>query len=109
LAWFQRHGEYVIFFARMVPIVRSLISVPAGLASMHIGRFTLYTALGTGLWSFVLAFAGRMLGAQWELVAEFIDQYQTLVLITAVVAVVGFFAVRLWKRRPHQHMQHNEH
>ena len=98
LSWFQRYGEYVIFFGRMVPIVRSLISVPAGLANMHIGRFTLLTAIGTGLWSFLLALAGRLLGAQWQLVAEFIDRYETVVIIAAVLAVVVFLYVR-WRQR----------
>ncbi|MGC9469047.1 MAG: DedA family protein [Anaerolineae bacterium] len=99
LSWFDRWGEYVIFFGRMVPIVRSLISVPAGLASMHVGRFSLYTAIGTALWSFLLAYAGRLLGAQWSLVAEFIDRYETLVIIAVVLAAVYFFVNRFRKRR----------
>jgi membrane protein DedA with SNARE-associated domain len=99
LAWFDKYDEYVIFFGRMVPIVRSLISVPAGLANMHIGKFTIYTAVGTALWSFVLAFAGRMLGENWGLVAEFIDQYEHLVIFLGVVAVVVFFVNRLIKMR----------
>ena len=97
LKWFNRYGEYVIFFGRMVPIVRSLISVPAGLASMHLGRFTFYTALGTALWSFLLAFAGRMLGSRWELVAEIIDRYETVVILLVVVAVLAFIYMR-WQQ-----------
>ena len=99
LSWFDKYDEYVIFFGRMVPIVRSLISVPAGLANMHIGKFTIYTAVGTALWSFILAFAGRMLGENWNMVADFIDQYEHLVLILGAVAVVAFFANRLIKLR----------
>ena len=99
LSWFDKYDEYVIFFGRMVPIVRSLISVPAGLANMHIGKFTIYTAVGTALWSFILAFAGRMLGENWSMVADFIDQYEHLVLILGAVAVVAFFANRLIKLR----------
>jgi len=98
LAWFDRYGEYVIFFGRMIPIVRSLISVPAGLASMNVLRFTVLTAIGTALWSFLLAFAGRLLGTQWSLVADFVDRYQTAVIVLAVLAVVAFFVVRLRKR-----------
>ncbi|MGC9521608.1 MAG: DedA family protein [Anaerolineae bacterium] len=101
LAWFERYDEYVVFFARMVPIVRSLISVPAGLAEMHVGRFALYTAVGTALWSFVLAFAGRLLGAQWALVAEFIDRYQNLVIVVTLLAVIYFFVNR-WRQRHHR-------
>ncbi len=94
LTWFERYDEYVIFFGRMVPIIRSLISVPAGLANMNIGKFTFYTAIGTALWSFLLAFAGRLLGSQWHLVAEIIDRYQTLVIVVGVLAVVIFFISR---------------
>jgi membrane protein DedA with SNARE-associated domain len=99
LKWFDKYDEYVIFFGRMVPIVRSLISVPAGLANMHIGKFTIYTAVGTALWSFILAFAGRMLGENWSMVADFIDQYEHLVLIVGALAVVVFFVNRVIKMR----------
>ncbi len=98
LAWFERYGEYVIFFGRMVPIVRSLISVPAGLANMNLVHFSVLTAIGTALWSFVLALAGRLLGAQWTLVAEFIDRYETLVIIAAVLGVAYFFFMRVRKQ-----------
>ena len=99
LAWFDRYGEYVIFFGRMVPIVRSLISVPAGLARMNIARFAFYTAIGTALWSFALALAGRLLGQSWHQVTDFIGRYENLVLVGLGLAVVVFIAHRLWKRR----------
>ncbi len=99
LEWFARYDEYVIFFGRMVPIVRSLISVPAGLASMNMVRFSIYTAVGTALWSFLLAFAGRLLGQQWHMVTDLVSKYEHFVLIAGVLVVVGFFAYRLYKRR----------
>jgi membrane protein DedA with SNARE-associated domain len=99
LAWFARFGEYVIFFGRMVPIVRSLISVPAGLSKMNIPRFTFYTALGTALWSFLLAFAGRLLGENWHFVSDFVNQYQNLVIVVSVLVIIGFFGYRFWQRR----------
>ena len=99
LKWFERYGEYVIFFGRIVPVVRSVISIPAGLAHMDLVRFTLYTALGTALWSFVLALAGRLLGQNWPLVTTFIDRYQHLVLVVLGVALVVFAANRLMRRR----------
>jgi len=99
LAWFARFGEYVIFFGRMVPIVRSLISVPAGLAKMNIPRFAFYTALGTALWSFLLAFAGRLLGESWPIVSDIINQYEHAVYVIVAVAIVGFFGYRFWQRR----------
>lgn len=99
LVWFGRYGEYVIFFGRMVPIVRSLISVPAGLAKMNLLRYSIYTVIGTALWSFLLTFAGRLLGESWPVVSDIIDQYEHLVLVLGVLAVVGFFGYRLWQMR----------
>jgi membrane protein DedA with SNARE-associated domain len=99
LEWFGHYGEYVIFFGRMVPIVRSVISVPAGLASMNLMRFSLYTAVGTALWSFILAFAGRLLGQNWPRVTEFVGNYEHLVLIAAVLLLLAFVLNRLWRRR----------
>lgn len=98
LSWFHRYGEPVIFFGRMVPIVRSLVSIPAGIAEMKLGRFGLYTAIGTGLWSFVLALAGYLLGHSWPVVSEWISRYEKVVLGLVVVVVVAFIARRLWQR-----------
>ncbi len=97
LAWFGRYGEYVIFFGRMIPIVRSLISIPAGLANMNLGRFCLYTSVGTALWSFLLAFAGRLLGKNWSAVSEWIGRYEDVVLVVGILAVLAFFGHRLWQ------------
>lgn len=99
LAWFDRYGEYVIFFARMVPIVRSLISIPAGIASMNLVRFGAYTAVGTALWSFILGFAGYLLGQNWPLVMEWMSRYEKVVLALAVLAVIYFVVQRLRQRR----------
>ena len=99
LAWFNRYGEGVIFFGRMVPIVRSLVSVPAGIASMNLGRFSIYTAIGTGLWSFLLALAGYLLGHSWPLVSEWMGRYEKVIIALAVLAVVAFVANRLRQRR----------
>jgi membrane protein DedA with SNARE-associated domain len=82
LAWFQRYGGWVVFFGRMIPMVRSLISIPAGLAKMNWVRFTIFTALGTACWSFLLAFAGQMLAKKnWAKVEEYLAQYENVVWI----------------------------
>jgi len=99
LAWFNRYGEPTIFFARLVPIVRSLISVPAGLARMSMLRFVGFTVLGTGLWSFFLAGAGRILGANWSRVADFVSDYQTVVIVLITTVVILFFVQRVRSRR----------
>ena len=99
LQWFGRYGEKVIFFGRMIPIIRSLVSIPAGIARMRLGRFGLYTAIGTALWSFLLALAGYLLGQSWPVVSDWIGRYEKMVIALAVLAVAAFIAKRLWDRR----------
>jgi membrane protein DedA with SNARE-associated domain len=98
-AWFERYGEPLIFFGRMVPMVRSLISIPAGLMGMSVARFNLYTALGTALWSLLLAWAGRILGQNWPLVSAWIGHYEHLVLAITVGAVVLLVTRRFLRRQ----------
>ncbi len=99
LEWFARYGEVVIFFGRMVPIVRSLVSIPAGIASMNLGLFNLYTAIGTALWSFLLSLAGYILGKNWGLVMEWISKYEKVVIVLAVAVMVIFVVSRLRQRQ----------
>jgi membrane protein DedA with SNARE-associated domain len=98
LEWFDKYDDWVIFFSRMVPIVRSLISIPAGIAKMEITKFSFFTIIGTALWSFLLALGGRLLGEQWPLIAEFINTYQNIVLVIGVAAVLLFIGSRLFKK-----------
>jgi len=102
LEWFDRYGEPVIFFGRMVPIIRSLVSIPAGLARMNRGQFMAYTAVGTGIWSFLLTFAGYLLGQKWHLVSEWVSRYEKIVIVAVVVVIVVFVAKRLrdWRFSP---------
>ncbi len=97
--WFDRYGEGVIFFGRMVPIVRSLVSIPAGLARMNLARFGLYTAFGTALWSLLLAGAGHLLGTRWHLVSEWVNRYEKAILVLAALGAVAFVVTRLLRRR----------
>ncbi len=97
-AWFERYGEAVIFFGRLIPIIRSIISVPAGYTRMHIGRFLLFTALGTLLWSLILTYAGRVLGENWEDITVFIEPYQNGTLAALVLVIVVFIGWRGYKR-----------
>ncbi|MBS1254135.1 MAG: Protein DedA [Anaerolineales bacterium] len=95
LDWFDRYGEPVILFGRMVPIIRSLVSIPAGLARMNRGQFMAYTTVGTGIWSFLLTFAGYLLGQKWRLVSEWVSRYEKTVIIAVVVVIIAFVAKRL--------------
>lgn len=98
LAAFQKYGLPIIFFGRFIPIIRTLISLPAGVARIPLAPFVLYTALGTGLWSFILGFAGLTLGSNWETILEFIDQYETMMYVVLIAAAGLFVASRIAKR-----------
>ena len=98
--WFRRHGEAVIFFGRLIPIIRSIVSVPAGYTRMNPVRFLLYTTLGTALWSVLLTYAGWVLGENWETIRGYTRPYENAALVAivlAVVAFVGWRALRRWR------------
>jgi len=97
--WFDKYDEWVIFFSRMVPIVRSLISIPAGVSSMNLAKFSVYTILGTALWSFILSYAGRLLGEQWPIITDFINTYQNVVLAVTLLAIAAFVTHRLVRKK----------
>ena len=100
--WFQRYGEAVIFFGRLIPIIRSLVSIPAGYTRMNPVRFLLYTTLGTALWSLLLTYAGWVLGENWETIREYTGPYENAALAVIVIAAVGFVgwrAIRRWRSR----------
>jgi membrane protein DedA with SNARE-associated domain len=97
LGYFHRHGEAVIFFGRLIPIVRSLISIPAGMDRMPLPKFLLYTTLGTTIWSAILTWAGWILQSRWEDVAAYIEQYQRIVLVLLAIAIGVFVYLRVVK------------
>ncbi|MFC3570220.1 DedA family protein [Paracoccus sp. TOH] len=95
--WFQRHGAMAVFFGRMIPAIRTLISVPAGLARMPMWKFLLYTVIGSALWTGVLTFAGLLLHENYALVADWVDPLSKLV----VIAVVAIYLYRVVTWKPH--------
>jgi membrane protein DedA with SNARE-associated domain len=96
-AWFDRHGRKAVFFGRMVPLFRSLISVPAGVERMPLVQFLLLTFAGSAVWNTVFVLAGYQLGEQWHHVEAYADRFQTLV-IALVAVFVGWFVVTRLKR-----------
>lgn len=97
--WFARHGTKAVFFGRMVPVFRSLISVPAGLERMPLPVFLGLTGLGSLIWNSVLVLAGYWLGDRWELVEQYVGVLSKVVLGAAVVGLVAWIAVRVRERR----------
>ncbi|ADU50470.1 SNARE associated Golgi protein-related protein [Thermaerobacter marianensis DSM 12885] len=97
-AWFARYGAWAVLVGRLVPIVRSLISIPAGLAGMPGLMFAVYTVAGTLVWNTALAGAGTALGAAWPLVQEWVRLYQRVLLMAALVLVAVWVGLRLAAR-----------
>jgi membrane protein DedA with SNARE-associated domain len=96
--WFARRGEITVFFTRMMPVVRTFISVPAGIARMKFGKFLVYSALGAVLWNLGLAYLGYLFGANWDQLQKYFERYNTIFYILLVMAVVAI-AVFWWVRR----------
>ncbi|MFJ4981292.1 DedA family protein [Streptomyces coeruleorubidus] len=101
--WFERHGTKAVFLGRMVPIFRSLISVPAGVERMPLPLFVMLTTLGSLIWNSVLVMAGYWLGDQWEVVETYVGILSKAVLVLVVVALLAYVAVRL---RGHNRPRH---
>ncbi|MEU6161885.1 DedA family protein [Streptomyces sp. NPDC047130] len=97
--WFARHGTKAVFFGRMVPVFRSLISVPAGLERMPLPIFLGLTGLGSLIWNAALVLAGYLLGDRWELVQSYVGVLSKVVLGLAVVGLVVWIVVRVRQRR----------
>lgn len=85
-AWFARHGRKAVFFGRMIPVFRSLVSIPAGVERMPIGVFVLLTVAGSAIWNGVFVTAGYLLGEQWHRVEPYADTFQAVVIVLAVIA-----------------------
>jgi membrane protein DedA with SNARE-associated domain len=103
-AWFDRHGEVTVFFTRMMPGVRTFISLPAGIARMPFGKFLLYSALGSIPWNAALAYLGYLAGKAagedpWEKLQEQFSRYNHIFYIVLGVVVVALIAWGFWRWR----------
>jgi membrane protein DedA with SNARE-associated domain len=92
--WFDRYGDRIVFLSRLLPVVRTFISFPAGIARMKMGKFLLYSFLGSFPWSVGLAYGGYLLGQNWERIREVIRPFDIPILVI-FLALVAFF---IWRR-----------
>lgn len=104
-SWFARHGPKAVLIGRLVPVVRSLISVPAGVERMRVAVFVPLTATGSLVWNSLLITAGHQLGERWHLVESSVGVFQKLVIVAAVVAVAAFVVVKLRGRSDAEKVQ----
>lgn len=96
--FFNRYGKMTIFVSRFIPIIRHLISLPAGMAKMNIGTFLLLTALGAGLWNTFLAVVGFYLKQNWEQVMDY-SKILDILVITVLIILIGLFFYRHYKKK----------
>lgn len=88
--WFRLHGGKIAFFSRLMPVIRTYISLPAGIAKMNILRFSIFTFLGSFIWSTFLAWLGVLLGANWNILEVYFRKFDILI-IGAGILLVGFY------------------
>ena len=98
--WFRRHGSATVFYCRMIPVVRSLISIPAGMSGMSMGPFLLYTTAGTLIWNTLLISAGSILGENWAKVVAWMDVYSNVMYVMLGVGMLGFVLHRILRHHP---------
>lgn len=96
--WFDKKGKYTVFFCRFIPIVRSMISIPAGMANMELLPFLFLTTVGSLIWNTVLVWLGVAAGASWERIVGYFDVYSKVALVLLVLIAVIIIGVFYFKR-----------
>jgi len=97
--WFQKYGEITVFATRMMPVIRTFISLPAGIARMNVWRFTIFSFLGAYPWCVGLAWAGYLLGEHWEDITTYFRPFTIPIVIAVAAGVVWFFYHRIQEVR----------
>lgn len=107
--WFRRHGRSAVFLGRLVPGVRSLISIPAGIDRMPMAEFLLFTTLGSGLWNTALILAGYALGARYAVVERYVNEFSGVIAIIVGGLVLWFVGKRMLGRFRELRRHRSEH
>ncbi|PLR76249.1 alkaline phosphatase [Bacillus sp. V3-13] len=96
--WFDKYGVWTVFFCRLIPLIRSLISVPAGMARMNFGFFLIFTTAGTLIWNIILVNIGAAVGSSWETIVGYMDIYSNVVYAILAVLLILFAALFIKNR-----------
>ena len=117
--WFKRWGDWVVLVARVVPVARSIVSIPAGTMQMPLLRFTLLTTIGSAVWNTALIGGGVILGANWTTVQHWVGSYSDVALVVLAVGAGVFLLLRAFRREkqdeqtpggdPHQNPGESDH
>jgi len=95
--WFDRSGSWSVFVSRLLPVVRTFISLPAGIAKMHLVKFLIYTFIGSFIWSSGLAYGGYLLGEHWEQIRVVMRPFDPFI-IAAAIALIAWYIYRHIRR-----------
>lgn len=98
-AWFHKFGGWAVFLGRLIPLIRSLISIPAGIAHMNFGLFLLFTTIGSLIWNSVLVYVGATVGASWSTIVGYMNTYSNIVLLLLGVLTILFIIILIKNRR----------
>ena len=98
-SWFAKYGAWTVFFCRFIPLIRSLISIPAGMSKMNFGLFLLLTTLETLIWNIALVNVGAAVGESWDRIVGYMDVYSNIVYVALALLLVLFVALFIRKKR----------
>lgn len=97
--WFDKYGPWTVFFCRFIPLIRSLISIPAGMSKMNVLLFLGLTTLGTLIWNIVLVYLGAAVGNSWEDIVGYMDIYSNIVYALIIIGVIVLIVLYIRKRK----------
>jgi membrane protein DedA with SNARE-associated domain len=97
--WFNRRGEYMVLYTRMLPVVRTFISLPAGIARMNVWKFLLFTGIGSAVWNTALAYLGWAFGNNWDSLQHQFARFTYIAIGVCVAIAAGLVGWYLWRRR----------
>lgn len=98
--WFRKHGEIIVFVSRILPILRTFISLPAGVAKMKLVKFIIYTTIGSLIWAYFLTSIGVVLGNNWESLQVYFHKFDLVIVAAGIIAVIWYIRHK-WKRFHH--------
>ena len=97
--WMVRRGGSAVFLCRFIPVVRSLISIPAGASRMKMWKFLLYSLLGTAIWNTILIYLGALAGDNWQKITDYMNTYAYVIVAAAAVVFLLFIIRRFYKKK----------
>ncbi len=100
--WFEKRGNQAVLFCRFVPIVRSLISIPAGMSEMHFLKFIWYTLCGSLIWNFILIFLGSKVGSHFDRIIKIINKYSYITLTFFIILVIVGIVLLIRREKKHK-------